>query len=80
MWLRGWLEVMTRIKGDGDMSATKRITDDVIRVQDTDVEAILDPAEADGVFRDSRQCAALAVAKGSGFALLSPPTPRPKKG
>ncbi|GGY08109.1 hypothetical protein [Streptomyces minutiscleroticus] len=44
-----------------------------------DIEAELSPPEADGVFRDSRQCAALALAGGSGSVLLSPPTPRPKK-
>jgi hypothetical protein len=45
-----------------------------------DVEAALDPAEADGCFRDSRECAALALSSGTGNLLLSPPTPRPKKG
>ncbi|MCF6523357.1 hypothetical protein [Streptomyces sp. JJ36] len=43
-----------------------------------DVDALLNPAEPDGVFRDSRECASLLLAKGA--ALLSPPTPRPKKG
>ncbi|GHE23897.1 hypothetical protein [Streptomyces capillispiralis] len=45
-----------------------------------DIEAALDPVEADGVYRDSRQCAALALLSGSTKLLLSPPTPRPKKG
>lgn len=41
-----------------------------------DVESLLNPAEADGTFRDSAECAALLL--GGGKALLSPPTPRPK--
>ncbi|GGX73041.1 hypothetical protein [Streptomyces minutiscleroticus] len=53
---------------------------DVKEIQPTEVEAALDPAEADGVYRDSRECAALALAGGEGSVLLSPPTPRPKKG
>ncbi|WP_320777994.1 hypothetical protein [Streptomyces sp. CRN 30] len=48
--------------------------------QNIDIDAALDPAEADGVFRDSRECAALALAGAEGSLLLSPPTPRPKKG
>ncbi|AXK34121.1 hypothetical protein DVA86_17115 [Streptomyces armeniacus] len=43
-----------------------------------DVEALLNPAEADGTFRDSAECALLLLAGGK--ALLAPPTPRPKKG
>jgi len=46
----------------------------------TDLDAALDPAEPDGVFRDSRECAALALLSGETALLLSPPTPRPKKG
>ncbi|MFI7099342.1 hypothetical protein ACIBK8_08285 [Streptomyces sp. NPDC050161] len=42
-----------------------------------DVEALLNPTEADGTFHDSAECAALLLGKGSG--LLSPPTPLPKK-
>lgn len=42
-----------------------------------DVEALLNPAEPDGVFRDSSECAALLLIGGA--LLLSPPTPRPKK-
>ncbi|MFI9725832.1 hypothetical protein [Streptomyces sp. NPDC052092] len=49
-------------------------------VQTADIEATLDPVEADGVYRDSRQCAALALLSGATKLLLSPPTPRPKKG
>ncbi|AJE81390.1 MULTISPECIES: hypothetical protein [Streptomyces] len=42
-----------------------------------DVEALLNPAEADGEFHDSAECAALLLVAGA--LLLSPPTPRPKK-
>jgi hypothetical protein len=42
-----------------------------------DVEALLEPAEPEGVFRDSSECLALLVLEGG--LLLSPPTPRPKK-
>ncbi|KUN40932.1 hypothetical protein OG739_03665 [Streptomyces longwoodensis] len=59
-------------------SAEKTVEE--VRIRDVDLEAVLDPAEADGVYRDSRECAALAVVSGGGSALLSPPTPRPKKG
>lgn len=61
------------------MTSTEKMTE-VIRTQDIDIDAALDPVEADGVFRDSRECAALALAGGKGEVLLSPPTPRPKKG
>ncbi|GHB66365.1 hypothetical protein GCM10010377_66640 [Streptomyces viridiviolaceus] len=47
---------------------------------DIEIEAALDPAEPDGVFRDSRECTGLALQSGGGHLLLSPPTPRPKKG
>jgi hypothetical protein len=47
---------------------------------DIELEEVLDPAEPEGVYRDSRQCAALALHAGTGNLLLSPPTPRPKKG
>ncbi|MFD9870922.1 hypothetical protein ACFXI8_35365 [Streptomyces niveus] len=47
---------------------------------DVDIDAVLSPSEAEGTYRDSRECAALALAAGSGAVLLSPPTPRPKKG
>ncbi|MET9832610.1 hypothetical protein ABZ078_25635 [Streptomyces sp. NPDC006385] len=46
----------------------------------TDLEAALDPVEPDGVFRDSRECASLALLSADTKLLLSPPTPRPKKG
>ncbi|KFG71843.1 hypothetical protein [Streptomyces mutabilis] len=50
------------------------------RTENIDIEAVLDPVEPDGVFRDSRECAALALQAGTTKLLLSPPTPRPKKG
>lgn len=47
-----------------------------------DVETLLNPAEADGTFHDSAEClgALLGGGSGSGGGILSPPTPRPKKG
>ncbi|NSL43717.1 hypothetical protein [Streptomyces sp. 8P21H-1] len=60
------------------MSSTEFLTDKLTEIQD--VEAALDPVEADGSYRDSRECAALALQAGGGQLLLSPPTPRPKKG
>ncbi|MER7576932.1 hypothetical protein [Streptomyces sp. NPDC126514] len=62
------------------MSATEFQLEDLTQVPGIDVEAALDPVEADGYYRDSRQCAALALTTGSTSLLLSPPTPRPKKG
>ncbi|CAM5304269.1 hypothetical protein [Streptomyces fumanus] len=62
------------------MPSKETVMEEVARIQDIDVDAALDPAEAEGVYRDSRQCAALALAGGQGGVLLSPPTPRPKKG
>ncbi|WP_020116088.1 hypothetical protein [Streptomyces canus] len=62
------------------MSSTEFQLEDLTEVPGTDVEAALDPVEADGVYRDSRQCAALALTSSSSNLLLSPPTPRPKKG
>ncbi|GAA3750488.1 hypothetical protein GCM10023082_53240 [Streptomyces tremellae] len=61
------------------MASVEPVTRDT-QLQDTDLEAALNPLEAEGTFRDSRECAALALAGGSGGLLLSPPTPRPKKG
>ncbi|MEU4008897.1 hypothetical protein [Streptomyces pseudogriseolus] len=55
-------------------------TEELTGIQAADIEAALDPVEADGVYRDSRQCAGLALLSGGGKLLLSPPTPRPKKG
>ncbi|ALV37532.1 hypothetical protein ACIRP3_07470 [Streptomyces sp. NPDC101209] len=60
------------------MASAEKILDEV-RVHDIDIEAVLDPAEPDGVYRDSRECAALALSSGDTQLLLSPPTPRPKK-
>ncbi|GAA4788855.1 hypothetical protein [Streptomyces ziwulingensis] len=62
------------------MPSTDKVIEETTRIQSIDVDAALDPVEADGVFRDSRECAALALAGGQGGVLLSPPTPRPKKG
>lgn len=59
------------------MPSTERMIDELI---DIELEEVLDPAEPDGVYRDSRQCASLALQAGTNQLLLSPPTPRPKKG
>lgn len=61
------------------MATTDHRTDEFTGLRADDLEAVLDPAEPDGVFRDSRECAALALSEGGGSLLLSPPTPRPKK-
>lgn len=61
------------------MPSTDKAIADMTGVR-TDLEAALDPAEPDGVFRDSRECAALAALSADTKLLLSPPTPRPKKG
>ncbi|MEV0777635.1 hypothetical protein ACIBLA_09120 [Streptomyces sp. NPDC050433] len=53
---------------------------DVTKDLDVDIDSVLSPSEAEGTYRDSRECAALALAAGGGAVLLSPPTPRPKKG
>jgi hypothetical protein len=62
------------------MPSIENHTDELTGIQDVDLDAVLDPAESDGVFRDSRECAALALSSGTTSLLLSPPTPRPKKG
>ncbi|MGR4854077.1 hypothetical protein OG542_39470 [Streptomyces violaceus] len=62
------------------MSPTDKVAKELTGIQSADIEAALDPAETDGVYRDSRECAALALFKGGFGLLLSPPTPRPKKG
>ncbi|MEU6257969.1 hypothetical protein [Streptomyces sp. NPDC047043] len=59
------------------MPSTDKAIEEVTRF---DIEAALDPAEPDGVYRDSRECAALALLSAETKLLLSPPTPRPKKG
>ncbi|MGV9572797.1 hypothetical protein ACWDRX_26305 [Streptomyces nigra] len=61
------------------MPSMDKATKDMTGVR-TDLDAALDPAEPDGVFRDSRECAALALLSADTQLLLSPPTPRPKKG
>ncbi|MFJ3698839.1 hypothetical protein ACIPW9_32755 [Streptomyces sp. NPDC090052] len=61
------------------MNSTEPVTDRLATDLDEDVEAALNPGEAEGVFRDSRECASLALIGGAGALLLSPPTPRPKK-
>lgn len=60
-------------------STTENVITEVAGIQEADIEAALDPVETDGVFRDSRECAGLALLDGSAKLLLSPPTPRPKK-
>jgi hypothetical protein len=45
-----------------------------------EVEALLNPAEPEGVFWDPAECLGALVGGGTGGGLLSPPTPRPKKG
>ncbi|MEV6170708.1 hypothetical protein AB0L99_21055 [Streptomyces sp. NPDC051954] len=62
------------------MPSTDKAFEDMTDVRSIEIEAALDPAEADGVFRDSRECAALALLSADTQLLLSPPTPRPKKG
>jgi hypothetical protein len=62
------------------MPSIHKATEEVIGIDAVDIEAVLDPAEPDGVYRDSRECAALALEGGAIKLLLSPPTPRPKKG
>ncbi|MGW0758550.1 hypothetical protein ACWD1Y_19105 [Streptomyces sp. NPDC002814] len=62
------------------MPSTDKAFKEITGVPSIDIEAALDPAEPDGVFRDSRECAALALLSADTKLLLSPPTPRPKKG
>lgn len=62
------------------MPSTEKLVEEVTGLEGIDLEAVLDPAEPDGVFRDSRQSAALALFGGAYKLLISPPTPRPKKG
>ncbi|GAA2611142.1 hypothetical protein GCM10010304_73870 [Streptomyces roseoviolaceus] len=62
------------------MSPTDKVAKELTGIQSADIEAALDPAETDGIYRDSRECAALALFEGGYGLLLSPPTPRPKKG
>ncbi|MFI5571614.1 hypothetical protein ACIA6T_30580 [Streptomyces sp. NPDC051740] len=62
------------------MRPDEKVTEELTGIRSAGIEAALDPAETDGVYRDSLECAALAVVACGGAALLSPPTPRPKKG
>lgn len=62
------------------MPSKEKVIEEVTGVPSVDIEAALDPAEVDGVYRDSRECGALALQGGAIKLLLSPPTPRPKKG
>ncbi|MBQ0889571.1 hypothetical protein RKD37_001003 [Streptomyces ambofaciens] len=62
------------------MPSKDKVLEEVTYTENIDIDAALDPAEPDGVFRDSRECAALALQSGGTSLLLSPPTPRPKKG
>ena len=62
------------------MRPDEKVTEELTGIRTADIEAALDPAETEGVYRDSRECAALAVVAGQGALLLSPPTPRPNKG
>ncbi|GGL64340.1 hypothetical protein GCM10010129_05020 [Streptomyces fumigatiscleroticus] len=61
------------------MPSIEETLEEVTEIQNAEIEAVLNPLECDGVFRDSRRCAALALQCGTGQTLLSPPTPRPKK-
>ncbi|MEY9996404.1 hypothetical protein ABIE67_008436 [Streptomyces sp. V4I8] len=61
------------------MPSIDKVIEEITGVR-SDIEAALDPAEPDGVYRDSRECAALALLSADAQLLLSPPTPRPKKG
>jgi hypothetical protein len=49
---------------------------DRTKISDTDIEAALDPGEAQGFYRDTRECAALALQAGAGQVLLAPPAPQ----
>ncbi|MFC8371919.1 hypothetical protein ACFUIT_28830 [Streptomyces sp. NPDC057239] len=60
------------------MRPDEKVTEELTGIRSTDIEAALDPAETDGVYRDSRECGGVLLNLGGG--LLSPPTPRPKKG
>ncbi|MFJ4964394.1 hypothetical protein EES43_11165 [Streptomyces sp. ADI96-02] len=56
------------------------ITDTTATDIEMDLDAALNPGELEGFYRDTRECAALVLIGGAGGLLLSPPTPRPKKG
>ncbi|MEV0374484.1 hypothetical protein AB0I10_32650 [Streptomyces sp. NPDC050636] len=56
------------------------VTDRTARIEaaalDAEVEGLVEPAEPDGVFRDTRECGGGLVLLG--LLVASPPTPRPK--
>ncbi|MFF8289423.1 hypothetical protein ACF068_09395 [Streptomyces sp. NPDC016309] len=62
------------------MSSTERELQGRTKVLDSDIEKALNPGEAEGFYRDTRECGILALQAGAGQVLLAPPTPRPKKG
>lgn len=62
------------------MTSREHVVQNRTKVLATDIEAALNPVEAEGFYRDTRECGILALEKGAGHVLLSPPTPRPKKG
>ncbi|ORT56003.1 hypothetical protein [Streptomyces sp. CB03238] len=62
------------------MTSTEYELRDRTKVLDSDIEEALNPGEAEGFYRDTRECGILALEAGAGKLLLSPPTPRPKKG
>ncbi|ORT56002.1 hypothetical protein [Streptomyces sp. CB03238] len=62
------------------MTSTERELRDRTKVLDSDIEEALNPGEVSGFHRNTRECAGLALQAGAGKLLLSPPTPRPKKG
>ncbi|MCS0638415.1 hypothetical protein NX801_22715 [Streptomyces sp. LP05-1] len=62
------------------MSSIDPEVQDRTKLLDTEIESALNPIEVDGFYRDTRECAALALLGGGGKLLLAPPTPRPKKG
>jgi hypothetical protein len=64
----------------GGMTSIKPELRDRTRVSDIEIEAALNPGEAEGFHRDTRECGILALQAGAGQVLLAPPTPRPKKG
>ncbi len=80
IWVIRKVKVTATSQGDGVMPSEEKVLDELTGIRSADIEAALDPAEIDGVYRDSRQCAALALSSGTTQLLLSPPTPRPKKG
>jgi hypothetical protein len=60
------------------MSSTVHVVRAVTEVLHADIEAALNPVEAEGVYRDTSPCSVILLAHGR--LLFSPPPPRPKKG